>query len=100
MLRAIRLENFRSFADSGRIELSDLNVFIGPNSAGKSNLMTVVELAFLGLSSARQPLALDGIPSFGSFESVLRRNGSSSRGRAAELVITLEWSAELRSEIR
>ena len=95
MLRAIRLENFRSFADSGRIELSDLNVFIGPNSAGKTNLMTVIELALRGTSNAsHQPLALDELPSFASFDSVLRRNGSARKRRPTEFSIQLDVSRD------
>jgi hypothetical protein len=92
MLRALRLENFRSFADSGRIELSDLNVFIGPNSAGKSNIMTVIELALLSEISTRAPLPLDEMPSFASFVSVLRRNGGARARRPSELSITFEMA--------
>ncbi len=99
MLRAIHVENFRSFEDSGRIELSDLNVFIGPNSAGKSNLMTVVELALqtmerLDFSYHRQhmPLALEHLPSFGSFDSVVRRPSSRKAARPSEFSLLLEWA--------
>jgi hypothetical protein len=94
MLRALRLENFRSFADSGRIELSDLNVFIGPNSAGKSNIMTVIELALRSEISARAPLPLDEMPSFASFVSVLRRNGGTRAHRPSELSITFEMGED------
>ena len=94
MLRALRLENFRSFADSGRIELSDLNVFIGPNSAGKSNIMTVIELALRSEISSRAPLPLDEMPSFASFASVLRRNGGARARRPSELSITFEMGED------
>jgi hypothetical protein len=99
MLRAIHLENFRSFADSGRIELSDLNVFIGPNSAGKSNLMTVIELALTGPPrvSSPQPLILDQVPSFASFDSVVRRNGSVRARSPDEFSIVLDYSNDLLS---
>jgi hypothetical protein len=94
MLRTLRLENFRSFADSGRIELSDLNVFIGPNSAGKSNIMTVIELALRSEISSGQPLPLDEMPSFASFVSVLRRNGGARTRRASEVSITFEMGQD------
>lgn len=94
MLRALHLENFRSFADSGRIELSDLNVFIGPNSAGKSNLMTVIELALLSELSSRAPLPLDEMPSFASFVSVLRRNGRARTRPSSELSMTFEMEED------
>jgi len=99
MLRAIHVENFSSFADSGRIELADLNVFIGPNSAGKSNLMTVIELALRGIpSKSQQPLALDDFPSFASFDSVVR-NGAAKGKRSTEFSMTFEsrsWAGSKR----
>lgn len=91
MLRAIRLENYRSFADSGRIELADLNIFIGPNSAGKTNLMSVIHLALssAGSSFASTPLPLEGQPAFSSFDSVIRR--SNKGNRPEQFALTLEW---------
>jgi|SRR5580700_8203228 AAA15 family ATPase/GTPase len=99
MLRAIRLENFRSFADSGRVELSDLNVFIGPNSAGKTNLMTVIELALRGppRASSSQPLILDQISSFASFDSVVRRNGPVRTPNPNEFSVVLDYARDPRS---
>jgi ABC-type transport system involved in cytochrome c biogenesis ATPase subunit len=36
---SLRLQNFRSFADSGPIELSQINVLIGANNAGKTTIL-------------------------------------------------------------
>lgn len=103
MLRAIHLNNFRSFDDSGKIELADLNVFIGPNSAGKTNLMTVIELGLQSMSRfehfSPRPLSLAQIPSFGSFDSVLRRHGPAKDRRSAEFSLTLTWAKSLDSDI-
>lgn len=39
-LKSIRLENFRSYSEPISIKgLSDVNIFIGPNNAGKSNIL-------------------------------------------------------------
>ncbi len=84
MLRALRLEHFRSFVDTGRVELADLNVFIGPNSAGKSSLMTIIELALqtgIDMGSSTGPLPLERVPSFMSFDAVMRRNGPKRKGQ-------------------
>lgn len=89
-LLSIRLKDFRSFADSGRIELADLNVFIGPNSAGKTNLMTAIELAVGDFTRSPRPLSIDRIPSFASFDSVYRRKPARD-GRPRELSLTFEW---------
>lgn len=92
MLHALRLHDYRSFADSGRIELSDVNIFIGPNSAGKSNVMTAIELALFNMSQApRGPLVLSQVPSFGSFDSILRRPGKHRKSKDAEFALVYEW---------
>ncbi|MCK4260293.1 MAG: DUF3696 domain-containing protein [Halanaerobiales bacterium] len=38
-MRAFRLENIKSFVDSGDIEFKPITIFVGPNSSGKSSLM-------------------------------------------------------------
>lgn len=96
MLSAIRLKDFRSFADSGLIELSDLNVFLGPNSAGKSALMTVIELALNKVcqnSDPAAPLDLDGQPAFASFDSLVRHLGVSRATRPRTFALEMGWRA-------
>ncbi|MGV8118831.1 MAG: AAA family ATPase [Candidatus Xenobiia bacterium LiM19] len=45
LIRKIRLQNFLSFGpDAAELELKPLNVLIGPNSSGKSNLLEGFEL--------------------------------------------------------
>ncbi len=45
LLQTIRLQNFLSFDESSEeIELKSLNVLIGPNASGKSNLIEAVGL--------------------------------------------------------
>lgn len=48
-LDRIRIENFRSYEDSGEIDLTDKTVLIGENNAGKSNVLRALKL-FLDLS--------------------------------------------------
>ena len=43
-LRSLTMRNVLSFGESATVELSPLNVLIGPNGCGKSNLMDVVAL--------------------------------------------------------
>jgi predicted ATPase len=91
MLLALRLKDFRSFADSGQVELADVNIFIGPNSAGKSNVMTAIELALLGSPpNASQPLSISQISSFGSFDSILRRPYKNRKAAEAEFSIAYQ----------
>ncbi len=45
LLRTIRLKNLLSFGpDSDEIELKSLNVLVGANGAGKSNLIEAIDL--------------------------------------------------------
>jgi hypothetical protein len=41
-ITSLRVVNFRSFVDMAPIELGRINVFIGPNNAGKSSLLRAV----------------------------------------------------------
>jgi AAA15 family ATPase/GTPase len=43
LIQSIKLQNFLSFGpDAGEIELKSLNVMIGPNASGKSNLIEAI----------------------------------------------------------
>ena len=43
-IRSIMLENFRSYKGRNRFELSNINVLIGPNNSGKSNLLRSLQI--------------------------------------------------------
>ncbi len=96
MLRTVRLRNFRSYVDTGDIDLRKLNVFIGPNNAGKSALLSTIELFLRSLrgGGTGQPLAFEAIPSFASFDSVLRRHWSPKEARRREFVLTYRWDTK------
>jgi predicted ATPase len=61
MLKTISLENFRAFKKAD-IELSWLNVFVGPNNSGKSSIISTISLIAQNAhsSSQRFSLALNG----------------------------------------
>lgn len=48
---SVRLQNFRSFSDSGSIELGQLNVLIGANNSGKSSILRGLHHIQQGLES-------------------------------------------------
>ncbi|MCA9650134.1 MAG: AAA family ATPase [Myxococcales bacterium] len=73
-LHALRVENFRSLAKVD-VPLRALNVLVGANASGKSNLLEVI--GFLG-DVARQDL-LPAIDSHGGWDSLLFRGGSTKR---------------------
>lgn len=95
MLRSIQLQNFRSFDDTGRIELRKLNVLIGANNAGKSSFLSAVELFLRSMKGggSQGPLTFGDMPSFASFDSVLRRHWSPNESRPKEFSLYFDWSA-------
>jgi hypothetical protein len=88
-VQAISLQNFRSFDDSGRIDLGDITVFVGANNSGKSSVLRGLALlqqnakltpfdVRVGASSAQVRMWLDriappltGAPASGMFEALL-----------------------------
>jgi predicted ATP-dependent endonuclease of OLD family len=48
---SIRLQNFRSFVDSGYIEFGQINVLIGANNSGKSSILRGLHLLQVGTAS-------------------------------------------------
>lgn len=71
----IEARNFRSLQNV-RLELNDLNVLVGPNEAGKSNFLDLIE--FLG-DSARDDLAA-ALEKRGGYERVRYRGKNASSG--------------------
>lgn len=60
-LRSLKLTNFLSFGpDSQRIELTPLNVLIGPNASGKSNFIEAIELLHATPTDFSEPIRIGG----------------------------------------
>ena len=59
MLRSIQIKNFKAIADSGKVELTPLTVFVGHNGSGKSSILEALEFfqryALHGLDEAIGP---------------------------------------------
>lgn len=94
MLTSIRIKNVRSYEDSGPIPMSRLNVLLGANNAGKSALMSAIQLAAQSCDSrARgQPLALEAQPQFSSFDSFARMHWSPNVRRPSTFGIHFGWA--------
>ncbi len=60
-IRTIRLQNFLSFgAGSTELELKSLNVIIGPNASGKSNLIEAIDFIRSSASDLTKPILAGG----------------------------------------
>lgn len=89
MLRSIKLENFRAFKQAD-IQLSELNIFVGPNNSGKSSLISAISLIAQNFrpSSQQYSLALNGPHTqLGTFYDVVH-------GHSARSTLTIGFSAD------
>jgi predicted ATPase len=62
-ISALSVTNFRSFVSSGRVELGRVNVFVGPNNAGKSSLLKAIYLLQAGSATTPADIRLDATSS-------------------------------------
>lgn len=61
LLKSIRLRNFLSYGpNASTVELLPLNVIIGPNSSGKSNLLEAIDILRATPSDVTQPIREGG----------------------------------------
>ena len=69
-LRRIRAKNLLSFGPDGiDLEMSNLNVLIGPNASGKTNLFEVIRLLQASPSDLSEPVRTGGgISLYGNWE--------------------------------
>lgn len=91
MLKSMRLQNLRAFADTGVVEFSRLNIFIGPNNAGKTTFVSSIELLLKTLKSnapTNGPLALSEMPAFASFDAAVRRHWSRNEKRPSQIKLS------------
>jgi len=74
-VRSLRLKNFRSFLDTGRVELRPLTVLVGANSSGKSSFLRFFPLLrqTFEAKSASPLLWYGRYVDFGDFSQALRR---------------------------
>lgn len=85
LIRSLRLRNFLSYGDAAEaLELQPLNVLIGPNASGKSNLLAALAL----LRAAPKDLAKP-IREGGGVREWLRKEGEELP--VAEIEVTIEY---------
>jgi predicted ATPase len=94
MLTSIRLGNFKSWADTGKVALKPITGFFGPNSSGKTSLLQALLLLKQTAESSDRGLPLqfsdkNSLINLGDFQSVIYRHADES-----ELVFTLNWQQD------
>ena len=98
MLTRLRLENFKSWEDTGEVPLKPITGFFGPNSSGKSSLLQSLLLMKqtddspdrgVGLHFGDEKTLVD----LGDFESVIHKHDTERT-----LKLSLGWDARLSTE--
>jgi predicted ATPase len=100
MIDSLRLQNFRSFRDSGRVPLRPLTLIVGPNNAGKSTLLNAMLLLHQTLDdrTSAEPLTTSGpFVDLGSFDDIVR-GGRDAPDRAFSIRITVPMSEVSRED--
>lgn len=94
-MRSIRLRNFRSFEDTGPIELRPITILVGANSSGKSSFLRFFPLLRQTVEAATQsPLVWysdKGYVDFGDFSQAVRRGAKPSE---MSIEFELEFDAQ------
>lgn len=94
-VRSLRLKNFRSFGDTGRLELRPLTVLVGANSSGKSSFLRFFPLLrqTFEAKSASPLLWYGRYVDFGDFSQALRRGAEPK-----EITVEIETTVTYREE--
>jgi predicted ATPase len=92
-----RLKNFRSFEDTGALDLAPLTVLCGSNSSGKSSILKSMLLLRQSTEFRRARLLRDAPSQPLLFNGELTRLGSWTdvvRGRVRERTVEMAWTAK------
>ena len=99
MLKAIHLENFKCFENSGPIPLAPITLIFGPNSAGKSSILQSLYLLMQTrrLGEPQIPLlfrAENGLVDLGSYEEVIHEHDHENQRISIRLDVPFDcpWS--------
>ena len=96
MLTRLRLRNFRSWGDTGNLQLAPLTAFFGTNSSGKTSLLqSLVLLKQTAEASDRRLVFHYGgngsAVDFGDFRSLAKRSGP--------LAVGLDWESPEKAQV-
>ncbi len=97
MITHIRMKNFKSWKDSGKIDLAPLTGFFGTNSSGKSSLMQML----LVLKQTAQNSNPDEVISFGNKDSFINLGSFKDVifGHLKDEILELEFGCKLQKPI-
>ncbi|MDU2444620.1 MAG: DUF3696 domain-containing protein [Clostridium perfringens] len=74
MIKSIELENFKAFKESGKVDFKKINIFVGPNSSGKSSFIKALLTLKNTIASSDNEMTIDFDENIGNFKSVVFGN--------------------------
>ena len=95
MITHIRMKNFKSWKDSGEVQLAPLTGFFGTNSSGKSSLLQMLLL----LKQTAERSNLDGVIFFGDEESLVNLGDFREviHGHNEKAILELEFGCKVQN---
>lgn len=96
MLTRLELHNFKSWRDTGSIELAPVTAFFGANSSGKTSILQSLLMLRQTVENPdrNQTLALSGLADLGTYRDIIYGHEEGS-----PLAISLEWQSEEPVEV-
>ncbi len=99
MLTRLRLENYKSWKDTGDIPMKPITGFFGANSSGKSSLLQALLLMKQTVDSPDRGIVLHfgderTLVDVGDFEGVVHRNDTNQT-----IKFSLDWKSEIEIEV-
>jgi predicted ATPase len=96
MLTGLKLRNFKTWRDTGRINLSPVTAFFGSNSSGKTSILQSLLMLRQTVEDPdrNQTLALNGLVDLGTYEDVVF-----GHRRDLPLSIYLKWTSREHVEV-
>ncbi|BBY67773.1 DUF3696 domain-containing protein [Mycolicibacterium helvum] len=96
MLTRLELANFKSWRDTGRIELAPVTAFFGANSSGKTSILQSLLMLRQTVENPdrNQTLALSGLADLGTYQDIIYGHREES-----PLRLFLKWQSEEPVEV-
>lgn len=99
MINNLRIQNFKSWQDTGEMKFSKITGFFGPNSSGKTSILQMLLMLKQTAESSDRSQVLnfgnsDSFVNLGTFRDALHHRGDQSavNGSSSQEIPSLDWS--------
>lgn len=99
MINNLRIQNFKSWQDTGNMKFSNITGFFGPNSSGKTSVLQLLLMLKQTAESSDRSQVLNfgdsnSLVNLGTFRDAVhhKHEQSAANGSSSQDALTLEWS--------